>query len=61
MVSNKVKYNIEYRKKHKKQFSVDLNIQEYNDLVELLQAANLTKVGFIRKYIPILKEEVRKK
>lgn len=55
MTFNKRKYDIEYRKKKKKQFTVDLNIDEYDELVECLKKHNLTKVGLVRNALRDLK------
>lgn len=52
----KTKYDMDYRKKHKKQFNVDLNIEEYDELTELLKKQNIKKVQFVR----IAFEELKK-
>ena len=57
---NKSKYDMDYRKNHKKQFNIDLNIDEYEELEELLKKHNLTKVNFVRKSMEILKEDSTK-
>ncbi len=54
---DKRKYDIEYRRIHKKQFRVDLNLSDYNDLEVLLKTKNLTKSQFLRNSI----EELKKK
>lgn len=51
------KYIQEYRKEHKKQFNVDLNKDEYEELVKLLEEKGMTKVEFIRKSIEWLKKK----
>lgn len=53
----KIQYDIEWRKKNKKQFKVDLNISEYEELCDLLNKKGLTKVDFVRKSF----EELKKK
>lgn len=53
----KIQYDIEWRKKNKKQFKVDLNISEYEELCALLNKKGLTKVDFVRKSF----EELKKK
>ncbi len=53
---DKRKYDIEYRKKNKKSFQVDLNISEYEELEKLLLKKNLTKAQFLRNCIDILKK-----
>ena len=40
--------NNNYKKAHKRQFKVDLNIDEKEELDKLLEKANLTKVQFVR-------------
>ena len=54
---NQKKYIAEYKKKHKKQFNTDLNIDEYNELEKLLKNNNLTKAKFLRNAIKELKEK----
>lgn len=54
------KYILEYKKNHKKQFKVDLNIQEYIELKELLKMHNLTNVQFVRNAILDLKNIEKK-
>lgn len=54
---NKVKYDNEYRKKHKKAFNTDLNIDEYEEMQKLLEKHNMTKVNLVRYAIKKLKEE----
>ncbi len=51
------KYISDYKKKHIKQFKVDLNIDVYNELCELLKDKNLSKAQFIRNSF----EELKKK
>ena len=52
---NKKEYDINYKKLHKKQFKVDLNIEEYNYLEKLLKKYNLSKAQFLRNSIKQLK------
>lgn len=40
----------------KKQFKVDLNINEYNELCDLLEQKQITKVNFVRNAINELKK-----
>ena len=49
-------YIQEYIKEHKKQFKVDLNIDEYNELKVLLKKNNLSNVQFVRNAIAELKK-----
>ena len=51
------KYKLDWAKKNKKQFKVDLNIKEYDDLCSLLNKKNITKVDFVRNAF----EELKKK
>ncbi len=52
---NQNKYIQEYIRQHKKQFKVDLNIEEYNELKALLKQNNLSNVQFVRNAISALK------
>ena len=54
---NKYEYNANYRKKHKAQFNIDLNIDEKEELEELLKKYELTKVQLVRNAIDLLKSE----
>lgn len=54
---DKTKYVDSYRKKHKAQFNVDLNIEEKEELEILLKNNNLTKAQFLRNAINILKSD----
>ncbi len=54
---NQSKYIQEYRKENKKQFNVDLNKDEAEELDRLLKEKGMTKVEFVRKAI----EELKKK
>jgi hypothetical protein len=55
MAFNKKQYDIEYKKKKKKQFKVDLNIDEYEELEQLLKAKGMTKVQLVREGLERLK------
>lgn len=55
MTFNKKQYDIEYKKKKKKQFKVDLNIDEYEELEQLLKAKGMTKVQLVREGLERLK------
>lgn len=61
MSFNKTQYNIEYRKKHKKQFNVDLNTDEHEEITNFLKTRNITKVKFIRDAFKELKEKEERK
>jgi hypothetical protein len=56
MAFNKKQYDIEYKKKKKKQFKVDLNIDEYEELEKLLKAKGMTKVQLVREGLERLKK-----
>ena len=57
---NQNKYIQEYRKNKKKQFNVDLNKDESEELEKLLKEKELTKVQFIRNAIEELKKDYLK-
>lgn len=57
MAFDKKKYDNEYRKKKKKQFNVDLNIEEYESLNELLKKHGISKVKFVRDAYSRLKND----
>lgn len=50
------KYKIQWAKEHKRQFRVDLNIDEYEELCDLLIKKGLTKAQFLRMCIEFLKK-----
>ena len=52
---NKEKYDINYRKKFKSQFNVDLNKDEKDELDTMLKAKGLTKSEFLRAALHQLK------
>ncbi len=54
---DKKKYDIEYKKKNKHQFKVDLNIDEYEELNTLLKEKGLSKVQFVRDSFNKLKKD----
>lgn len=60
MAFDKAKYDIEYKKKNKKQFKVELNLNEMDELNELLKKYNLTKIQFVRNAIIDLKQKKNK-
>lgn len=53
---DKKKYDIEYKKKNKRQFKVDLNIDEYEELNTLLKEKGLSKIQFVRDSFTKLKK-----
>ena len=59
-IKKKAQYDIEYRKKHKKQFNTDLNIEEYEELNNFLKKKKITKAQFVRDAFKKLKEEYDK-
>ena len=54
---NKTGYDINYRKKFKSQFNVDLNKDEKDELDLLLNNKGLTKSDFLRAAMQSLKED----
>ena len=52
-----MKADKEEKKKHKKAFNTDLNIDEYEEMQKLLEKHNMTKVNLVRYAIKKLKEE----
>ena len=54
---NKKEYDINYRKKFKSQFNVDLNKDEEDELDLLLNNKGLTKSDFLRAAMQSLKED----
>ena len=60
MAFDKAKYDVEYKKKNKKQFKVELNLDEMDELNELLKKYNLTKIQFVRNAIIDLKQKKNK-
>lgn len=61
MAFDKKQYDMNYMKLHKKQFKVDLNIEEYEELEKILQQKKISKVQFVRTSINKLKEEITNK
>lgn len=51
------KYKQEWAKKNKKQFRVDLNIDEYEELCILLNEKKISKAQFLRDSIKELKKK----
>lgn len=58
---DKTKYDMELRKKTKKQFNTDLYKDEKEELDRLLKQENITKTEFIRNAITNLKEKIKMK
>ena len=56
MKTNKQVYDMEYRRKNKKQINIDLNLDEYEELKEIIEKTGLTKVEIFRKGIQTIKE-----
>ncbi len=52
-----IKYKTAWNKENKKQFKVDLNIKEYEELCNILNKKNISKVQFVRNAL----EELKKK
>ena len=56
-IFNQKKYITDYRKKHKSQFNVDLNVEEKQELEILLKKYSLSKTQFLRNAIELLKDD----
>ena len=54
---NQSKYIQEWNKQNKKQFKVNLNIPEYEELKNLLKENNLSNVQFVRNALNELKKK----
>ena len=54
---DKRKYDIEYIKKHKKQFKVNLDKLFYDELDRLLKDKKITKVDFVKNAFIELKKK----
>lgn len=54
---NQSKYIQEWNKQNKKQFKVNLNIPEYEELKNLLKKNNLSNVQFVRNALNELKKK----
>ena len=54
---NQNKYIQNWKKLHKKQFKVELNISEYEELKNLLKENNLSNVQFVRNALNELKKK----
>lgn len=61
MAFSKKEYDQNYKKKHKKIFAVELNIEEYNEMYKLLDKLNIQKVKFVRDAFENLKNKTIKK
>lgn len=48
---DKIKYDMDYRKKHKSQFNVDINKDEKDEIDKLLKSNGMTKTEFLRNAI----------
>lgn len=56
MKFNQSKYIQEYNKEHYKTFKVDLKVEEWNEINELLNKKGMTKAQFLREAIKQLKK-----
>lgn len=54
---DKTKYDMDYRKKHKSQFNVDINKEEKDEIDALLKNNGMTKTDFLRNAIRKYKSE----
>lgn len=55
---DKIKYDMDYRKKHKSQFNVDINKEEKDEIDALLKNNGITKADFLRNAIRKYKSEI---
>lgn len=60
MAFDQIKYINEYKKKHKKQFKVELDIPEMEELEKMLQENGLTKTQFLKNAIEDLRKKTQK-
>lgn len=56
MKFNQSKYIQEYNKEHYKTFKVDLKVEEWDEINELLNKKGMTKAQFLREAIKQLKK-----
>ena len=60
MAFDQIKYINEYKKAHKKQFKVELDIPEMEELEKMLQENGLNKTQFLRGAIDDLRKKMQK-
>lgn len=54
-IANKRRYNLEYRKRNYKNFTVGLTVDEFNEANKILSNANISKLEFVRLALNLLK------
>ena len=54
-IANKRRYNLEYRKRNYKNFTVGLTVDEFNEANKILSNANISKLEFVRLALYLLK------
>ena len=54
-IANKRRYNLEYRKRNYKNFTVGLTIEEAEEAEKILSENNITKIEFVRLALNLLK------
>lgn len=54
-IANKRRYNLEYRKRNYKNFTVGLTTEEYNEAKKILSDNHLSNLEFVRLALHLLK------
>ncbi len=54
-IANKRRYNLEYRKRNYKNFTVGLTVEEYNEAKKILSDNHLSNLEFVRLALYLLK------
>ncbi len=54
-IANKRRYNLEYRKRNYKNFTVGLTVEEYNEAKKILSDNHLSNLEFVRLALNLLK------
>lgn len=54
-IANKRRYNLEYRKRNYKNFTVGLTTEEYNEAKKILSDNHLSNLEFVRLALNLLK------
>lgn len=54
-IANKRRYNLEYRKRNYKNFTVGLTVEEYNEAKKILSDNHLSNLEFVRLALNSLK------
>lgn len=54
-IANKRRYNLEYRKRNYKNFTVGFTVDEYNEAKKILSEHNMSNLEFVRLALNLLK------